>query len=1734
MALTVTHTFVSPVIDELDPNIVGPDEWNAVHTITGTIAASDVTPAGSNTYIQFNDGGVLGADAGLVFDKTSGVFQVTSSDNNAYWSTFTYPTGGGQLVLGLVHAAYNDDGYQESTYHQYSRGTAVSPLPVQIDDWLGVERYYGQSDTTTGHMGEAANIIARVDSSTIATNSVPGRLIFSTTPVGGTAALERLRIDKNGYVTGGYGAVVSSNGLTPAISFAIDPTTTAGTAIFAQGANASPATIGLIKNRGATPSSHTIVSANDQIGALAFVASDGVDYKQASAIVGFVDGTPGTNDMPGGLLFFTTPDGSTTLAERMRIDNAGRVGMGDIPTAATGFVVIKPNTIPTGTSFLAIDCYDSGSGGTNSNVFLYIDNYNNDGYGDGLYLDYGRGTKTSPAIVNSGDSLGIINFGGVYDTVQGPYTSSAISGYADGGTYSATSHPGGLIFSTTPDGTLNPIQRFWISGVGHVGINTVPNIAGWAAGNWRVLSIKGANKGGVVELISQEPDAADNFIGFIDFSTISNTAPNTEVAQFGAQTEGTTANNRGGRLVFFTKEDGTSNVPERMRIDSNGYITGGYGAVVSASGFTPAISFAIDPTTLVGTAIFGVGANASPPAIALVKTRGASPSSHTIVAASDQLGGLTFAGSDGATYQQAAAIVAEVDGTPGLNDMPGRLLFFTTPDGSTTLTERMRIESTGAVNINVPGTSIDPLFIYTKAFYYPTVLGVDNNAAVGWAYYPKNGAGTYIPSYFLATASNLEIHGPQSGTLYFGTDDGGGALVEHFHTSTAGVFAPSGAVIDFGSGDVTITHSANTLTITGGVTVLDNLSKINSLPLNLTDAGFDVLIGWDDSAGQVKNFALADLTTEAAPAAGDYVVLYGAEGDVRKVNWSSLPGVGGGINNVVEDTTPQLGGDLYSNNFQIILEKYSADAVGQNLGFFKSRGAAPPTNTIVQSGDQLGAIGFTGANGTTYDIAAGISAYVDGTPGASADMPGRLVFLTTPDGSGTPVEHLRIDNAGHLIYGGSAGHNTVFDFLPDVEFSRGGGITVAIHAWAATDDNSAFLSFAKAATDTPGTYTALSSSDRIAYLGFSGADGTHFVEAANILVSVDGTPAANDMPGKIVFSTTPSGDTAVERMRIDSAGHIIAGGGQAYASIFGTIPNLSTNASAPVWAISAWSTGGDPELYFTKSRGSVGVHTAVIAEDFIGYIAGAGSDGTDFGTESWYIAGIVDGAVAANSVPSRIMFGTTAVGATSTAERMRIDSVGSINIGNGGGIISNLYGAIPLLQVSGTGATTTPALDLRQYSNNTNSSTVAFTKSRGASVGTNTVVQSGDGLGFIVASGYDATGTPVNRESAWIFFSVDAAPTAGSVPGNIRFATAPSGSASAVERMLINSAGNLVPAVNDGAALGDTSLKWADLFLASGAVVNFNAGNATITHSAGVLRFNDIRIELGASSDYALTKSGTSLEIWANTGFTWKTGTAGATTTMLLGTANLTPGANDLVALGSAATSWADLFLASGALINFNNGNVVVTHSSGKFNISTGALQVASQSTAGLVQNDSSGNYTTLSTLKKSIWIPANAMTANTTNGAASGSVEMTTNKNMFTTLDFDTSTQEFAQFEIKMPNSWNEGTVTFVPVWSHASTATNFGVVWGLDAVALSDDDAGDVAFGTPQTSTDTGGTTNDIYHGPESAAITIAGTPATGDYIMFRIHRDPANGSDTLGIDARLHGIMVYYTQEPHSADG
>jgi hypothetical protein len=86
--------------------------------------------------------------------------------------------------------------------------------------------------------------------------------------------------------------------------------------------------IAFVKTRGTPSSPHTIVQLNDALGSVSFSGSDGSGYVLGSQILSFVDQVPGANDMPTCLTFSTTPDGSATCTERMRITSAGNVGIG--------------------------------------------------------------------------------------------------------------------------------------------------------------------------------------------------------------------------------------------------------------------------------------------------------------------------------------------------------------------------------------------------------------------------------------------------------------------------------------------------------------------------------------------------------------------------------------------------------------------------------------------------------------------------------------------------------------------------------------------------------------------------------------------------------------------------------------------------------------------------------------------------------------------------------------------------------------------------------------------------------------------------------------------------------------------------------------------------------------------------------------------------------------------------------------------------------------------------------------------------------------------------------------------------------------------------------------------------------------------------------------------------------------------------------------------------------------
>jgi hypothetical protein len=165
--------------------------------------------------------------------------------------------------------------------------------------------------------------------------------------------------------------------------------------------------------------------------------------------------------------------------------------------------------------------------------------------------------------------------------------------------------------------------------------------------------------------------------------------------------------------------------------------------------------------------------------IDLNRSRGATDGSMTAVASNDGLGYIVFRGADGANFVSAAQIAADVDGTPGTNDMPGRLVFSTTADGASSPTERMRINSDGGI-VGGGNTSTYNL-----------------SSSPGFSLSPGSAAGSFNGLSLNKSASNwgtaLYIH------RTFGVGDG--TLIEFAHdTATEGTISVSGTTVSYNGG----------------------------------------------------------------------------------------------------------------------------------------------------------------------------------------------------------------------------------------------------------------------------------------------------------------------------------------------------------------------------------------------------------------------------------------------------------------------------------------------------------------------------------------------------------------------------------------------------------------------------------------------------------------------------------------------------------------------------------------------------------------------------------------------------------------------------------------------------------------------------------------------------------------------------------------------------------------------
>lgn len=323
-------------------------------------------------------------------------------------------------------------------------------------------------------------------------------------------------------------------------------------------------------------------------------------------------------------------------------------------------------------------------------------------------------------------------------------------------------------------------------------------------------------------------------------------------------------------------------------------------------------------------------------------------------------------------------------------------------------------------------------------------------------------------------------------------------------------------------------------------------------------------------------------------------------------------------------------------NASITLEALAPGADSRTL--FKRFRGSKVAKTIIQSGDQLGRWLAQGYDGAAYVTGGEISIEVDGTPGSS-DMPGRIVFWTTPDGSASQLERMRITNAGFVGIGTNVPSSGLHVASTSALYPR--GILTTQHS---ADTNSAMLHFQKS-RGTNAAPTVIVTGDKISEVMFAGYDGSNYITSSMITAVSTGTIAATRLPSYMAFFTgTDAAPTvSTERMRILETGFV----GIGTTTPLGLL-HVSGNSSST--DISVFDGARSISIVNINQTNNSAAGLTLRTADSGGTIVTGGKINAVFTSHT---AGAVSGDLA---------FSTNNAGTVS--EKMRIMSSGNVGIGN--------------------------------------------------------------------------------------------------------------------------------------------------------------------------------------------------------------------------------------------------------------------------------------------------------------------------------------------------------------------------------------------------------------------------------------------------------------------------------------
>jgi len=356
----------------------------------------------------------------------------------------------------------------------------------------------------------------------------------------------------------------------------------------------------------------------------------------------------------------------------------------------------------------------------------------------------------------------------------------------------------------------------------------------------------------------------------------------------------------------------------------------------------------------------------------------------------------------------------------------------------------------------------------------------------------------------------------------------------------------------------------------------------------------------------------------------------------------------------------------------------------------------------------------------------------------------------------------------------------------------------------------------------------------------------------------------------------------------------------------------------------------------------------------------------------------------------------------------------------------------------------------------------------------------------------------------------------------------------------------IVMQYHNGSAAKNAFLGWDDsagklTFVAdaslSSEVVSGSAGTIVAdtegTHTGNVVVANDGDIGSAGATDAMQISSGGIVtfkdDILIKDGGT--IGNASVADVMTLASTGIVTFKDDIV-LKDAATigvtsSTSAISIASSGIVTFVDDIIIKDAGTIGSASDTDAMAISSGGVVNFTQAPTVASAAVKTAGTETIWVPASAMYPCTTNGCAElTQVETTANQPEMKVLDFDKDSDEFAQFTVAFPKSWNAGTITYRVFWFGLAATT--GVAWALQGRSVADNAESVGAFGTAiVVQDDSQGDATEVLVSGTSSAVTITGA-ADDTLTFFQVYRDVSDGNDDMAGDARLAGIQIFYTTD------